>query len=164
MTLDRIGLNTGAERLRKALQAAADRSQRAMARALRPHGLTLAQYDLLVLLEGMRCGCCGEGECRCDSSYLCQNDIGGRIDCTKGNVSGLVNRLAEDGLISREPDPRDRRYNAIRITAPGRAALLRAMPDVKAAEGGVFEPLDEAEAETLASLLERLGPDAPPRH
>lgn len=144
--------------LAEALAAAAGEVQRATAHALRRHGLSAAQYALLEALEAMRCGCCGEGECRCDSSYLCQNDVGGRIGTTKGNVSGLVQRLAEQGRISREPNPADRRYNAVRITAAGRKALLAARPDAEAAAAEALSPLAPDEARHLRALLRRIAP------
>lgn len=142
--------------LRIALQEAADAVQRAAASALRAHGLSSAQYELLALLEGMRCGCCGEGECRCETSYLCQNDVSDRIASTKGNVSGLVQRLVEQGLISREPNPADRRYNAVRITASGRRVLLAARPDVETAVAERLDSLSAEEARNLTALLSRI--------
>lgn len=139
-----------------ALESAASRARHLAAAALREHGLTPAQYELLELLEGMRCGCCGEGECRCASSYLCQNDVVGRIRCTKGNVSSLVQRLHVEGLISREPDPADRRHNAVRITARGRAALMAARPAFATSALETMEPMTDEETKTLTDLLLRL--------
>lgn len=147
---------TGKQSTWWALEGAADAARQEAAAALRAHGLTMAQYELLELLEGMRCGCCGEGECRCDSSYLCQNDVSGRISCTKGNVSGLVHRLAQEGLISREPDPKDRRYNSVRITVKGRAALMAARPAFADAVESTLAPLDAAEAAQLEGLLKKM--------
>jgi len=141
-----------------ALEAAADAARRTATAALREQGLTPSQYELLELLEGMRCGCCGEGECRCESSYLCQNDLGGRIACTKGNVSGLVHRLAAEGLISREPDPRDRRYNAVRITGKGRGVLMAARPAFAEAVRHTLAPLNAEDLEALTGALGKLRP------
>jgi DNA-binding MarR family transcriptional regulator len=140
-----------------ALEAAADGARRSAAAALRECGLTLAQYQLLEVLEGMRCGCCGEGECRCASSYLCQNDVGGRISCTKGNVSGLVQRLVAEGLISREPDPGDRRYNSVRVTVKGRAALMAARPHFAAAVESATRALTNEDLPALHTLLKKIG-------
>lgn len=135
------------------LKSAADTVRDAVAGALRKHGLTSAQYELLGVLENIRCGCCGEGECRCESSYLCQNDVSETIACTKGNVSGLLSRLADEGLISREENPRDRREKAVRITAPGRLRYLAARPDVESAVGEAFRGLSSLELFTLQGLL-----------
>lgn len=141
----------------KALSDAHAAAERALTSALRPHGLTPAQFELLSVLEDMRCGCCGEGECKCDSSYLCQNDVGSRIDCTKGNVSGIVQRLVQSGAISREPNPADRRYNAVRITAKGRTALFAARPAVEATLRAAFGGLSDIELDTLSRLSRRVG-------
>lgn len=138
------------------LRRSADALDRLAGLALRPHGITLPQYDLLEILEAMRCGCCGEGECRCESSYLCQNDVGQRIATTKANVSGLVQRLTLEGYISREPNPADRRYNAVRITARGRQVLLAARPDVERVLTSAFETLDASESQELTRLLKRI--------
>jgi DNA-binding MarR family transcriptional regulator len=137
----------------KAMESASDVFRTALTVVLRRHGLTPAQYELLGVLEAMRCGCCGEGECRCESSYLCQNDVSQTIACTKGNVSGLLSRLAADGLISREENPRDRREKAVRITAPGRLLYLAARPDVEAVVAEAFKPLSALELFTLTGLL-----------
>jgi DNA-binding MarR family transcriptional regulator len=139
------------------VSALADASAQAAAPALREQGLTPAQFELLTLLESMRCGCCGEGECRCDESYLGQNDIGSRISCTKGNVSSLVQRLVEEGLVSREPNPRNRRENSVRITAAGRKRLHAAQPAVDAALAAIWGRFNEEETRDLFALLGRLG-------
>lgn len=140
----------------KELEAAANALRASVADVLRKHGLTPAQYELLGVLEDIRCGCCGEGECRCESSYLCQNDVSRTIACTKGNVSGLLSRLAADGLISREENPRDRREKAVRITARGRLRYLAATPDVEDAVARAFQPLSPLEMFTLAGLLRHI--------
>jgi DNA-binding MarR family transcriptional regulator len=138
------------------LDSGADAATTAVTAALRKHRLTPAQYRLLGVLEDIRCGCCGEGECRCESSYLCQNDVSETIACTKGNVSGLLSRLAAEGLISREENPRDRREKAVRITARGRLRYLAAMPDVEAAVTRAFRPLSPLELFTLSGLLRQI--------
>jgi DNA-binding MarR family transcriptional regulator len=84
--------------------------------------------------------------------------VSGRISCTKGNVSGLVHRLAGEGLISREPDPRDRRYNSVRITAKGRAALMAARPAFTRSARETLGTLTPGELETLAGLLQKISP------
>lgn len=139
------------------IRRTANSTERALSSALRPHGLTLAQYEILSLLEGMRCGCCGEAECRCESSNICQNDVGERVATTKGNVSGIVQRLVEDGLVSREPNPRNRRENAIRITAKGRASLFAAEPDYCQGVAQTLSSLECEEIGELCTFLNRLG-------
>jgi DNA-binding MarR family transcriptional regulator len=48
-----------------------------------------------------------------------------RLACVKSNVTQLVDRLDADGLVTREPDPNDRRSRLAVITEAGRAAYER---------------------------------------
>jgi DNA-binding MarR family transcriptional regulator len=79
----------------------------AMAVRLRPTGLSLPQFDLISTLtekEGMR-----------------QQELSERLYVTKGNVSGLVDRLVAGGLVERRALANDRRSHALYLTAKGRA-------------------------------------------
>ena len=44
-----------------------------------------------------------------------------KIACVKSNVTQLVDRLENDGLVRRAPDPNDRRSVLATVTAEGRA-------------------------------------------
>jgi DNA-binding MarR family transcriptional regulator len=97
-------------------------------------GLSLAQFDLLSNLSAQ------EG--------VSQQDLAERLFVTKGNVSGLVDRLASAGLVERRPLQGDRRSHALYLTPEGRAvtenglalqrrlvaATLGALPDADLAE------------------------------
>ena len=72
---------------------------------------------------------------------------------SNGNVTGLVDRLVEQGLIDRQPSRIDRRAQIVRLTAEGRR-FFRAM----ARENGdwigdMFAELSQNEIETLLRLL-----------
>lgn len=75
-------------------------------------GMTLARFDYLAQLhrhpEGLRM--------KALSRYLM---------VTGGNVTGLTDELAKDGLVTREVDPADRRSFRICLTATGRQAFER---------------------------------------
>jgi len=45
------------------------------------------------------------------------------LDVTQGNVTGIVNRLAEQGLVTRAPSPGDRRIIILEATQRGRQLL-----------------------------------------
>src|ERR1043165_973897 len=45
-----------------------------------------------------------------------------RLSCVKSNITQLVDRLEADGLVSRQPDPNDRRSRLAVMTAAGRKA------------------------------------------
>lgn len=78
----------------------------AMAGVLKGLGLSIPQFDLISTL--------GERE------GLTQQELAQRLYVTKGNVSGLVDRLVEAGLVERRPIPGDRRSHALHLTAEGR--------------------------------------------
>jgi DNA-binding MarR family transcriptional regulator len=44
---------------------------------------------------------------------------------SNGNITAVVNRLIEDGLIMRTVDGRDRRVATVRLTRRGRSSLAR---------------------------------------
>jgi MarR family transcriptional regulator, organic hydroperoxide resistance regulator len=54
-----------------------------------------------------------------------QQDLAERLYVTKGNVSGLVDRLVEAGLVERRASPGDRRSHALHLTRAGRRLAER---------------------------------------
>src|SRR5919107_390700 len=82
------------------------RAAGAVAAELKAIGLSIPQFDLLSTL--------GEQE------GLSQQELAQRLYVTKGNVSGLVDRMVEAGLVERRATPDDRRSNALYLTAKGR--------------------------------------------
>jgi MarR family transcriptional regulator, organic hydroperoxide resistance regulator len=101
-----------------------------MGRTLKPTGLSIPQFDVLSTLT--------------EQQGLSQSDLATRLYVTKGNVSGLIDRLVDAGFVERRSTPGDRRSNALFLTETGR----------KAAEEGLR--LQKAfVAETLAQLPER---------
>ncbi|MEV6423957.1 MarR family transcriptional regulator [Streptomyces sp. NPDC051662] len=59
-------------------------------------------------------------------SPVTAGDLAGRAHVTTGAVTGIVNRLERGGLVTRQPDPTDRRR--VRITAvPAAAERVRAV-------------------------------------
>ncbi|MEV5706479.1 MarR family transcriptional regulator [Actinoallomurus sp. NPDC052274] len=43
------------------------------------------------------------------------------LHCDKTNITGLVDRLQRRGLLTRQPDPNDRRINRVHLTPQGEA-------------------------------------------
>ncbi len=80
-------------------------------------------------------------------------ELSQRMMVSNGNVTGLVDRLVEQGLVSRRPSPKDRRAQLVSLTAQGRrffAAMARANGDWIAE---MFADLSGSETETLMRLL-----------
>ncbi len=84
---------------------------------------------------------------------------------TAGNLTGLVDRAARDGLVERRADPTDRRAWRVHVTAKGLRAFRLAERHHAARVRTLFAPLTPAELGTLIGLLDKLRahlrPDAP---
>ena len=80
-------------------------------------------------------------------------ELSQRMMVTNGNVTGLVDRLREQGLIDRRPSPSDRRAQIVSLTAAGRRffrAMARANGDWI---GDMLADLTGDDIETLLRLL-----------
>ena len=87
------------------------RITRLAARVMRDKGLSVPQFDVLSTLS--------------EREGATQQDIAERLYVTKGNISGLIDRMAEAGLVERRALPNDRRSHALYSTPLGREALAR---------------------------------------
>ena len=80
-------------------------------------------------------------------------ELSQRMMVSNGNVTGLVDRLVEQGLLSRRPSPKDRRAQLVSLTAVGRRffrAMARANGDWI---GDMLADLSADDIETLMRLL-----------
>jgi MarR family 2-MHQ and catechol resistance regulon transcriptional repressor len=82
------------------------------------------------------------------------NEIGQRLFVTRGNVTGVVDRLERSGLVCREAHPSDRRITLARLTPKGSALLAKARPAVSARVTELLAALSPAEREHLADRLD----------
>ncbi len=110
---------------------------------LRPHGLTFARYEALVLISFSRAGA------------LPMRLIGQRLMVHPTSVTNIVHRLERQGLVVRRPNPRDGRGTLAEITPDGRGLVERATKDLMAAEFGVGD-YAAAELDELFGLLRGL--------
>jgi DNA-binding MarR family transcriptional regulator len=118
------------------------RLERRMAEALAPHGLTVAQCDVLATLL------CGDG--------ITQQELAEWLLVTKGNIVGLIDRVSAAGWVERRTDPEDRRVNRLYLTNAGRKLMAKVEPGQAALVKDVFGKLTEKELRQLHGLLERL--------
>jgi DNA-binding MarR family transcriptional regulator len=80
-----------------------------------------------------------------------------KVVLSRSNLTRLVDRLAEAGLVSRERSEDDRRGAYAVLTEAGREMRRRMWPVYEAGIRQLFEGrLSEAEAETLGAALRRL--------
>ena len=79
-----------------------------------------------------------------------------RLACVKSNVTQLVDRLEADGLVTREPDPNDRRSRLAVIANAGRQAYEKGAGIHRDAERQLFGALSTDDAARLADIIEKL--------
>src|SRR5216683_3971774 len=78
-----------------------------------------------------------------------------RLACVKSNVTQLVDRLEADGLVSRAPDPGDRRSRLAVITPAGRDAYEQGSRIHREAERELFGALSDAESAALGDIIDK---------
>lgn len=87
---------------------------------------------------------------------LDQVRLAGLIALDRTTISGVVTRLAERGLVIREPSESDRRSKCISLTESGLAVLAAAIPDARRTQEKILAPLAPAERQQLIDLLSRV--------
>ena len=114
------------------------RALSAIAAELKEIGLSIPQFDLLSTLT--------------EREGLSQQELAERLYVTKGNVSGLLDRMVEAGLVERRALPGDRRSNALFLTGKGRDLAERGIAAQKtyvAKTLGTLDPGDLADLERI---------------
>ena len=76
------------------------------------------------------------------------------------NITALVNRMKQDGLVTTERSSSDKRLVNITLTDKGREALNRVMPVAKEIVDHVMLSIDEGDAALLEKLLRVLRQNA----
>jgi DNA-binding MarR family transcriptional regulator len=117
--------------------------QHAVDAALRPHGLTFARYEALVLLRFSRAG------------SLPMSIMGQRLQLHPTSITNIVDRLQGSGLVARLPHPTDGRTTLVEITDAGRERCAAATGAVTGVDFGLVG-LDADEVRTLTDLLARV--------
>lgn len=113
----------------------------AFAEFLKPFGITPTQFNVLRILRGA-----GEGG-------LCRHEIRDRLVAQVPDVTRLVDRLVEMGLVTRERDGADRRLVTARITPAGLRLLAELDAPVREFDRRTLGHLDAEQVRTLVELL-----------
>ncbi|MFI2640636.1 MarR family winged helix-turn-helix transcriptional regulator [Streptomyces sp. NPDC018610] len=124
------------------LGRAADRGRALVAAALAEQGLKMWHH---VVLSAVR-----------DLAPVAQADLGRGVGLDPKDLVGVLNDLQAAGLVLREPDPRDRRKNAVSLTAEGGRLLTRCERAAREANDTLLEPLSPSERERFVELLVRV--------
>ncbi|MEO8681426.1 MAG: MarR family transcriptional regulator [Vicinamibacterales bacterium] len=115
--------------------------EHALAQWLKPHGLTPTQYNVLRILRGA--GAAG----------LCRNEVGNRLVTRVPDVTRLLDRMEQTGLISRQRGADDRRFVTTRITRKGLELVDALDRPIVALHGTQLGHLGKRDLRTLIDLL-----------
>ncbi len=113
----------------------------------REHDTTLPRFDVMAALFR-------------EAEGLKMSELSGRLRVSNGNVTGIVDRLVQEGRVERIPVPGDRRAMQVRLTDKGRTDFEQ-MAEVhehwiNEILGGVTAPAAESISETLRQIADRL--------
>ena len=78
------------------------------------------------------------------------------LHVTSAFIATETGKLARLGLLSKSPNPKDRRGILLALTPRGQAALVKLGPEIRAVNDDFFKPLDRAGFQALASTAAAL--------
>ncbi|BDG59280.1 MarR family winged helix-turn-helix transcriptional regulator [Caldinitratiruptor microaerophilus] len=84
------------------------------------------------------------------------SDVAATLGVTLSAATGLIDRMARAGLVTRERDRGDRRVVWVRLTQEGRQALAAVDEARRQAVAQAVSRLSSGEVEQLLTLLERV--------
>jgi len=111
--------------------------------ALKPHQLTFARYEVLVLLTFSRTG------------QLPLKVIGSRLMVHPTSVTNAIERLVRAGYVERRPNPADGRGVLAAITDRGRDVVPLATEALTSQDFGLAD-LPDADLDTLFGILKQV--------
>lgn len=104
---------------------------------------TLPRFDVMSALARSEAG-------------LKMSEISKRLRVSNGNITGIVDKLAKDGLAERVAVPGDRRAMQVRLTAKGRHTFAEHAAAHEAWIDAAFTGLDRTRVAALSEELDRL--------
>jgi DNA-binding MarR family transcriptional regulator len=107
---------------------------------LKPHGLTFARYEALVLLTFSHAGSLPMGK------------MGERLQVHPTSITSIIDRLQVAGLVVRRPHPDDGRAVLAEITPAGREVVEAATADLVAADFALGA-LDDEQLRQISAFL-----------
>src|SRR5687768_16219398 len=108
---------------------------------LRPYEITATQYNVLRILRGA------------EPNGLCRNELRDRMLTRMPDMTRLLDRMEESGLVDRERQDHDRRMVRSRISSSGLKLLADLDGVTQKEEKRRFGHLNEQQLRTLIELL-----------
>lgn len=105
--------------------------------------VTLPRFDLMAQLERKPHG-------------MTLGELSQRMMVTNGNVTGLVDRLVSEGVISRARQKSDRRSHLVSLTEKGRRQFAKMAREHENWIASMFAGLSQNESAALTKLLGKL--------
>lgn len=103
-------------------------------------GTTLAKWDMVATLARRTNG-------------MTMSKLSEALMVSNGNVTQLVNRLIDDGLVTKKVDAEDRRFATVRLTRKGRQLFDSVAAANMRWADQMFEQVSEEEIDGLIQLL-----------
>lgn len=104
---------------------------------------TLPRFDVMAALSRFDDG-------------LKMSQLSGVLRVSNGNVTGIVDRLEEDGFLNRVPVPGDRRASLVRMTQSGRKEFARQAAAHEAWLDDMLRDFSPEESRNISLRLEHL--------
>jgi DNA-binding MarR family transcriptional regulator len=108
---------------------------------------TLPRFDVLAELDAAEKEL-GDG--------ISMSSLSQRLMVTNGNVTGLVEQLVKEGLVTRATAPHDRRSQFVRLTKSGKRAFDRMVPEHRAWVEKIFARLSRQDHTAMYEVLGKL--------
>lgn len=108
------------------------------------YGISSGKFALLILLY------------RYQDTGLLATELAERAGITKATVTGLIERMERDGLVSRQDHPSDRRMSIIHLTDEGTSLMNDLLPIHFTSTSRIMSHLSEAEREVLLGLMQKI--------
>jgi len=124
-----------------------DESARVIEANLARHAITQGRFGVLMILMN---------RCAGNSTTLGPAELADAAGVSRATMTGLIDTLERDELVTREPDTVDRRMMLVRLTVKGRALLQEILPDHFKTMTLLMSPLSEFERQTLVQLLVKI--------
>lgn len=105
--------------------------------------MTLPRFELLSALDRVPDG-------------LTMGELSRWLMVSKGNVTGIAERLSEDGFIRREPTPTDRRSFVVTLTDKGKTAYKEMELEYEEMLDKLFNDLTPDDSDMLTGLLAKI--------
>jgi len=120
------------------------------ARLRKRYSVTLSQFDVLAALSRSRGG-------------MIMSEVSRLLMVSNGNITGIVDRLVDEGLVIRSLREGDRRTSFVRLTGKGQEKFKRMAEQHEKWVNELLQDFSPEETDDLITMLSRLKKPIPGR-